>query len=327
MPVLTRRLALGLLAAAALAAPPAFSQTWPTRPITLVVGFPAGGTTDVVARIIGAELSRRVGQPVVIENKAGATGTIAFTGLQSAPTDGHTLMMLVIPTVNFFHFSGKKVDFQRDVEPVAEIYDQYNVLVVNPAVPAFADVQNLQQLVGVARAAAGGINYASSGIGSLGHLTMERIAAAAGLSWQHVAYKGAAPAMSDLLGGQVGVMYADSQSALPHIRAGKLRALAVSSAGRQPDLPAVPTMAEQGLSGLVAVPWGGMVAPPGTPKALVERISAEMKAVLETPDVAGKLRQAGVLPAYKAAADFGAFANAESEAWGKVIAERGIKLQ
>lgn len=325
----TRRHALTsiLCAAAAVCSPPVVAQAWPGKPITLLVGFPAGGTTDVVARIVGAELSRRVGQPVVIENKAGATGTIAFTALQAAPADGHTLMMLVIPTVNFFHFSSKKVDYQRDVEPVAEIYDQYNVLVVNPAVPAFAEVQSLPQLVARAKASPGGLNYASSNIGSLGHLTMERIAAAAGLSWQHVGYKGSAPAMSDLLGGQVGVMYADSQTALPHIRAGKLRALAVSSAQRQADLPGVPTMAEQGMPGLAAVPWGGLVAPPRTPKALVERISAEIKTVLETPEVADKLRQAGVMPAYKPAAEFGAFANAESEAWGKVIVERGIKLQ
>lgn len=309
----------GLLSATAAA------QNWPARPITLLVGFPAGGTTDVVARVIGNELARRLGQPVVIENRAGAVGTIAVSALQAAAPDGHTLMMLVVPTVNFFHFYGKKFDYQKDVEPVAEIYDQYNVLVVNPAVAELADVHTLPQLIAKAKANSTGINYASSGVGSLGHLTMERIAGATGIRWQHVSYKGAAPAMTDLLGGQIGVMYADSQTALPHIRSGKLRAIAVSSEGRQADLPQVPTMAEQGVSGVVAVPWGGLVAPARTPPAIVDRVSSEIRAILETPEVRDKLRQAGVVPAYKPAADFGRFMAAESAAWGKVIAERGIK--
>jgi tripartite-type tricarboxylate transporter receptor subunit TctC len=321
-----QKIAAGLLALGAGTSPlTGWAQNWPTKPITLLVGFPAGGTTDVVARVIGNELSRRVGQPVVVDNKGGAGGTIAFSAIQAAPADGHTLMMLVIPTVNFFHFNGKKVDYEKDVEPLAEVYDQYNVLVVNPAVPDVADVRTLPQLVEKAKAKSGGLSYASSGVGSLGHLTMERISGAAGVRMQHVSYKGGAPAMNDLLGGQIGVMYADSQGALPHIRAGKLRAIAVSSATRQQDLPDVPTMSEQGMPGLVAVPWGGMVAPARTPKVVVDRISAEIKAILELAEVREKMRQAGVLPAYRGPADFGAFANRESAAWGKVITERGIK--
>jgi len=326
--LLSRRRLLAAAAALSASTMPSisWSQTWPSKPITLLVGFPAGGTTDVVARVLGAELSRRVGQPVVVENRPGAGGTIAFSAVQAAPNDGHVLMMLVIPTVNFFHFNAKKIDYQKDVEPLALIYDQYNVLLINPAVQDVADVQDIPQLLARARGKSGGLNYASSGTGSLGHLTMERIASAGGLRMQHIAYKGSAPAMQDLLGGQVGVMYADSQTALPHIRSGRLRAIAVSSAERQAELPNVPTMAQQGLQGMVAVPWGGMVAPPRTPKALVERISAEIKAVLETAEVRNRLQQAGVLPAYRSPTEFGAFANYESEAWGKVIVDRGIKL-
>lgn len=301
------------------------APAWPAKPITMLIGFPAGGTTDVIGRLVAADLGARLGQPVIVDNRGGAGGTIAVTALHNAAPDGYTLMMLVIPTVNFQHFLGKKIDYVKDFEPVAEIYDQYNVLVVNPAVPEFTDVQTLQQLIATAKARPGALNYGSTGIGSLGHLTTERICAEAGIRMQHVAYKGSAPAMTDLLGGQIGVMYSDSQTALPHIRSGKLRAIAVSSAQRQADLPNVATMTEQGLPGLVAVPWGGMVAPAKTPKVVIDRISAELKASLDSSEVRDKLRAAGVTPAYKTAADFGDFANAESAAWGKVIADRGIK--
>jgi tripartite-type tricarboxylate transporter receptor subunit TctC len=262
---------------------------------------------------------------VVVDNRPGAGGTIAVNVLQGAPADGHTLMMLVIPTINFYHFGNKKIDYRKDLEPIAEIYDQYNVLVINPAVPEVADVQTLPQLIAKAKAASNGLNYASTGVGSLGHLTMERIASITGARLQHISYKGSAPAMSDLLGGQIGVSYADSQTALPHIRSGKLRVIAVSSAARQADLPTTPTMAEQGLDGLVAVPWGGIAAPPATPKVLVDRISSEIKAVLESPEVRDKMRQAGVMPAYKPAAEFREFVINESAVWGKVISERHIK--
>lgn len=324
-----RRSALAAgLALAALSLPGARAQApWPARPIVLLTGFAAGGTTDAIARIVANDMSARLGQTIVVDSRAGAGGTIAAAAVQRAEPDGYLLILMPNPTVNFFHFQKKNIDFLKDFSPVAQVYTQYNVLLINPAVAPFQDIRSLPQLIALAKAQDGGLNYASTGTGSLGHLTMERICAVAGVSMQHISYKGAAPAITDMLAGQVGILFADSLTALPHVRSGKLRPIAVSTAQRQADMPDVPTMDEQGLQGLSGGPYGGIFAPPKTPKTIVDRLSEEVRETLSKPEVREKLRLAGTAAAYATPDALGAFVNSESRTWGRVIVERGIRAE
>ena len=261
--------AIGLLGAA-----PAHAQAWPTKMIKLVVPFPAGGPTDTASRIVGQRLSERLGQPVVVENRAGASGSIAAAQVAKSPADGYTLMMLATPTLLAPHLYKKAgYDTTKDFTPVATVYDLPIVVVVNPAqMPSVTDVQ---KLITHAKARPGQLNYTSSGAGSFGHLSMELLKQLGGFEMQHVPYKGGVPAITDTIGGQVPLMYADLVAALPHIQAGKLRAIAVGSPQRVTMLPDVKTIAEQGFKGYEAVSWGGLMAPPGTPKAVVDRIQGE----------------------------------------------------
>ena len=321
---LTRRcllaLALPLLTGAA------FAQAYPNKVIKLIVPFPAGGPTDTVSRIVGQKLGERLKQPVVVENRAGASGSIAAAAVAKSAPDGYTLMMLATPTLLAPHLYKKAgYDIQKDFAPIATVYDLPIVIVVNPAL--MPSVTDLQKLITHAKAQPGKLNYTSSGAGSFGHLSMELLKMQGQFDMQHVAYRGGVPAITDLLGGQVPMMYADLVAALPHIQSGKLRAIAVGSPRRVSLISNVKTVAEQGFSGFDAVSWGGLLAPAGTPKDIVARLSEEVKQILAEKEVQEKLEQAGTFTAYQGPDQMAKRVRQDYDKWGKVIRDKGISAE
>ena len=325
----TRRQALAAIGIASLtvvaAAPVAAQQDWPARPIKLIVPFPPGGPTDTASRVVGQKLAERLKQPVVVENRAGASGTIAAQFVAKSAPDGYTLMMLATPTLLAPHlYKAAGYDVAKDFASVASVYDLPIVVVVNPTV--LPDVKTLPDLIAKAKAEKGQLNYTSSGPGSFGHLTMEMLKDLGGFDMQHIAYKGGTPAVTDLLGGQVPVMYADLVAALPHIQSGKLRAIAVGSPQRVVQLPDVKTVAEQGFKGFDAVSWGGLLAPAGTPKPVVDRVSAEVKQILADKDVQERLVKAGAAAAYGDPAQMASRIRTDFDKWGKVIRDKNVAV-
>ncbi len=312
--------ALPLLAGGALA------DAWPSKPIKLVVPFPAGGPTDTASRIVGQKLAERLKQPVVVENKAGASGSIAAVQVAKSAPDGYTLMMLATPTLLAPHLYKKAgYDSVKDFAPVATVYDLPIVVVVNPQL--MPTVTDLQKLITHAKAQPGKLNYTSSGAGSFGHLSMELLKQLGQFDMQHVAYRGGVPAITDLLGGQVPLMYADLVAALPHIQSGKLRAIAVGSPKRVGVIPEVRTIAEQGFAGFEAVSWGGLLAPAGTPKEVVARVSAEVRQILAEKDTQDKLLAAGAIASFQPPEQMATRVRQDYAKWGKVIRDKGIAVE
>ncbi len=306
-----------------LVATAALANTWPSRPIKLIVPFPAGGPTDTASRILGQKLAERLKQPVVVENKAGASGSIAAKQVMESPADGYTLMMLATPTLLAPHIY-KKTGYNtvKNFTPVATVYDLPIVVVVNPSqMPSVTDVQ---RLITHAKARPGEINYTSSGPGSFGHLSMELLKELGQFDMRHVPYKGGVPAITDTIGGQVPVMYADLVAALPHIQSGKLRAIAVGSPQRVAMLPQVKTIAEQGFKGFDAVSWGGLLAPVGTPKEVVARIDKEVGEILADKSVQERLLTAGAIANYQSADRMAARLKNDYDKWGRVIRDKAI---
>ncbi|MBO9357594.1 tripartite tricarboxylate transporter substrate binding protein [Bordetella petrii] len=325
LPTITRRAVLAL-AAGLLMAGAAAAQPYPSQPIRLIVPFPPGGPTDVASRLVGQQLEARLQQPVIVENRPGASGSIAANLLKRSPPDGYTLMMLATPTL-FAPFFYKNAGYEtpKDFQPVATVYDLPIVVVVNPK--KLPDVTSLAQLVDYARAHPGELNYASSGAGSFGHMTMELLQDVGKFEMQHVAYKGGVPAITDTIGGQVPMMYADLVAALPHIQAGKLRALAVGSPNRVSVLPDVPTISEQGFAGFDAVSWGGLLAPPGTPAQVIERLNRELEAILADPALQAKLINAGTIAHFEPAAAMGQRIATDYQKWGALAREKGMTAE
>jgi tripartite-type tricarboxylate transporter receptor subunit TctC len=294
---------------------------YPAKPVSLVVAWPAGGPTDTIARIMAQKLGEAFGQQVLVENKPGAAGMIGSNQVVRSPADGHTLLMAVVqditrpsllPSVPF--------SIEKDLEPIIKVYDLPFIITVNPKV---LGVKTLGDLVAYAKANPGKLQYASPSAGSVGHLSFELIKQIAGFEATHVPYKGSAPAINDLLGGQVPMMYGDMVSALPHIQAGRIAAVAVSTAGRVGAIPDVPTVAESGFPGFLGVAWGGLMVPAGTPAAVKQRLHAEGARALAADDVKGRIRGLGVEPAPVASPeDFGAFMRSEM---AKFIRERSIR--
>ena len=321
----TRRAALACMLPL-LAAPAFAADAWPSKPIKLVVPFPPGGPTDTATRILGQELSTRLKQTVLVENKPGASGAIAATQVAKTPGDGYTFMMLATPTLLAPHMYAKvDYDTSKDFTPVASVYDLPIVLVVNPKLmPTITDVP---KLVEHAKARPGQLSYTSSGVGSFGNLSMELLKQLGQFDMLHVAYKGSAPAITDTIGGQVPVMYSDLIAALPHIKTGKLRAIAVGSPQRVSVLPDVKTVAEQGFKDFEAVSWGGLLAPNGTPKEVVDRMSKEIGAVLADKAVQEKMVNAGAIANYMPADKFAVRIKTDSDKWGKVIRDKGLNQQ
>ena len=313
-------LALPMLAGSALA------QAWPSKTIKLIVPFPAGGPTDTASRIIGQKLALRLKQPVIVENKAGASGAIAAAQVAKSPADGYTLMMLATPTLLAPHlYKTTGYDSVKDFTSIATVYDLPIVVVVNPSL--MPTVTDLQKLITHAKAQPGRLNYTSSGVGSFGHLSMELLKQMGQFDMQHVPYRGGVPAITDTLGGQVPMMYADLVAALPHIQSGSLRAIAVGSPQRVGVIPDVKTIAEQGFKGFDAVSWGGLMAPAGTPRDVVDRLSTEVQAILAEKDTQDKLLNAGAIANYQNPSQMAARVQQDYAKWGKVIRDKGITSQ
>jgi tripartite-type tricarboxylate transporter receptor subunit TctC len=322
----SRRRAILGLAAMPLMIASAFAQVWPSKPFKLIVPFPPGGPTDIASRIVAQKLGEALKQPVVVENRAGASGSIAAAQVAKSAPDGYTLMMLAMPTLLAPHLYKKAgYDTTKDFTPVATIYDLPIVMVVNPTV--LPNVTDLSKLIAQAKAQPGKLNYTSSGAGSFGHLSMELLKQIGRFDMQHVPYKGGAPAISDTIGGQVPVMYADLVGALPHIQAGKLRAIAIGSPQRASMLPDVKTIAEQGFPGYDAVSWGGLLAPTGTPKEVVDRISGEVSKILADKDAQNKLLKAGAIANFQPPAQMSQRIGQDYAKWGKVIHDKGIAVE
>jgi len=270
-------LALAVLAAAGGAS----AQTWPTGPIKLIVPFPAGGSVDMVARAVGKQLTDALGQPVLVDNRAGASGNIGAELAAKSPADGHTLFVSSsgVLTANQFLYKRTGFDTLKDFAPVIRLVNQPNILMVHPSVP----VKDVKELIALAKAQPGKITMGNAGVGTGQDIAARQFSSMAGVNVLHVPYKGGAPALNDLLGGQIQTMFETSPTALPYAREkdGKLRAIAITSAKRSPLLPNLPTVAEAGIPGFDSVTWIGLVAPAGTPKAVVDRLNAELNKGLQ----------------------------------------------
>src|SRR5947209_5952492 len=323
--MITRRTALGLLAASPLAATPlskAFAADYPIRPVKFVVGYPPGGATDILARLIGQRLSERLGQQFVIENKPGAGNNIATESVVNAEPDGYTVL-LVNPAnyINATLYTNLKFNFVRDIAPIASFQRVPNVMTVNNDVPA----KSVAEFIDYVKANPGKVNMASSGNGTSVHLSGEMFMAMTGGKMQHVHYRGAAPAITDLLGGQVQVIFDNMPSILQHIRAGSLRALAVTSTARSSLLPDVPTLADT-VPGYEASALFGMGAPKNTPNEIIAKLNGEINANLAEPAIKAKLIDLGGEPLIGPPEAFGAMIVAETEKWEKVVKSAGVHV-
>jgi tripartite-type tricarboxylate transporter receptor subunit TctC len=300
---------------------PAEAQQYPTKPIRLVVPFTPGGTTDILARTVAQKLTESWGQQVVIDNRPGAGGNIGTEIVAKAPPDGYTLLMGTISThaINASLYKKLAFDPVRDFAPITRVGTLPNILVVHPSLP----VKSVKDLIALAKSQPGGLNFASSGSGTSLHLSGELFKMMAGIDMVHIPYKGSTPALTDLLGGQVKVMFDNMPSALPHVKSGKLRALAVTTAKRSPALPDLPTVAESGLAGFDVSSWFAMFAPANTPKDVITKLNGEIVKILNSGEVKEKLAQLGVDAAPTSPEDLAAFAKAETEKWGKVVKATG----
>ena len=312
-----------VLAAVLLCAPlQILAQNYPAKPVKVVVGYAAGGAVDIVARTLGQALAASLGQPFVVENKPGAGSNIAVKAVIDAPADGYTLLMAANAlAANTALYQPAPFDVQRDLLPVALIGRVPVVIAANPGVP----FNTVAKLIEAAKAKPGGIAYASPGNGSTPHMAVELFARAAGLSLQHIPYKGGAPAITDVIGGQLPLVAVNALEALPHARSGKLKVLAVLSPGRSAIFPDVPTIAESGFSGFEASVWYGLVAPAATPKPVVARLHAEVQKALQTAEVRERLTAVGgeVIPA--SSEQFAALIHADRVRYEKLVRETGIK--
>jgi tripartite-type tricarboxylate transporter receptor subunit TctC len=316
---------LSLLAVLALSLPAAAQDSYPSKPVRIVVPYPAGGVADLLPRTVGAKLSEKWKQPVVVENKPGASGNIGMAEGARAEADGYTLVLAPTGnlTVNQFLFRDLPFDVQRDLTPVTLLATSPNVLVVHPSVPA----KNFRELIAYAKANPGKLNFSSPGSGSGAHLAGELLNVEAGIKAVHVPYKGMAPAVSDLVGGQVQMMFAGISTALPHIRAGKLVPIAMASPQRSAQLPDVPTVAESGIPGFDVTSWYGIVVRSGTPPAVVRKIQADMAEALAAPDVKEKLAALGLDPSGNTPEEFQRLIAAESRKWSDIVRKADIKPQ
>ncbi|WP_157266951.1 Bug family tripartite tricarboxylate transporter substrate binding protein [Azohydromonas aeria] len=322
-----RRRLLGLAGATlASAAWPglARSQGFPSRPLTLVVPFAAGGTTDILGRLMGKQLSTRLGVAAVVENKAGAGGNIGAAQVAKAPADGHTLLVGTVGTHAINQALYKKLPYDpiKDFAPIALIATLPNVLVVHPSLP----VRSVKDLVARAKAEPGKLTYASAGNGTSIHLSGAMFGQLAGVQLQHVPYRGSAPAVADLIGGQTAMMFDNLPSALPHIRSGALRAIAVTSARRSPALPDVLTVAESGVPGFDASSWFGLWAPAATPAAVLARLVAESRASLVDAEAQRVMAEQGAEPGHMGPEQFAAFIRQEADKWAQVVRRANVTL-
>jgi tripartite-type tricarboxylate transporter receptor subunit TctC len=322
--ILPRRKFLRLAAsitALPMIAPIARAQTYPSRPVRIIVGFAAGGAPDILARLIGQWLSDHLGQTFVVENRPGASGTIAVEDVVKAPADGYTLLVTALPdAVNATLYQNLHYNFVRDIAAVAAISRDPDVMVVVPSFPA----ETVPEFISYAKAHPGKINMASPGVGSSPHMAGELFKFMTGIDMTHIAYRGSAPALTDLLGGQVQVYFAPISASLEFIRAGKLRALAVTTAARAGALPDVPTVGDF-VPGYEMSAWYGICAPKVTPAETIDKLNVAINAGLADPKMKARLADLGSSPFVISPADFGKFITDETEKWAKVIRAANIK--
>jgi len=316
---------LVLMALAAAAAGSAFAQAgYPSKPVRLVVPSSAGGGTDIVARIIAPDLSKRLGQQVVIDNRPGAGTMIGIEVAAKSPPDGYTLLMgLSTLAINSALYKKVPYDPQRDFAPITQAISSASIIVVHPSVP----VKTLKELIAFARARPGQINYASAGTGTYPHMTMELFLSMAKLKMVHIPYKGTAPAMIDMVAGQVATMAATILTGMPQIRAGRLRPLGITSAARSPIVPDIPTVAEAGLPGYESVQWYGMLAPARTPRDIITRLHGEATRVLQQPEIKARFAGDGADPVGSSPEEFTRYIQSELTKWAKVARDAGIQQE
>ena len=315
---------IGLAALALCALASAQSPAYPAKPIKIVVPFPVGGIADTFARSIGGKLGESWGQPVVVENKPGAGGNIGADFVAKAPPDGYTLLMGSIGTqaVNQSLFKTMPYDAMKDFAPIAHVLDAEGLLVVHPSVAA----NTVPELIALARAAPGRLSYASAGLGTASHLAGELFKFMAKVDIVHVPYKGNAPAITDLVGGQTQMIFATMPTVLPMVKAGRLRAIAVIGPQRTPALPDVPAVAES-LPGFEISNWIGLFAPAGTPPEIVARLNAEVQKIMRTPEIEKRLENEGAKFIPTTPQSFAAFQRAETDKWAKAIRDANIKVE
>lgn len=304
----------------------AMAQDYPTKPIRMIVPFSAGGTTDIFARLMAEQLTKSLGQTVIVENKAGAGGNSGADNVAKAEPDGYTLVMGTVGThaINSALYAKMPYDTAKDFVPVAFVAGVPNVLEVNPQK---VKAKTVQEFIAEAKAAKPPLTMASSGNGTSIHLSGEMFKQATGVDLTHVPYRGSGPAVNDLVGGQVDVMFDNLPSSIGQIRAGNLRAIAVTSAQRSPALPDVPTIAESGLPGFDASSWFGLFAPAGTPKPIVDKLNAAVNKALEEPAVKQRYAEVGAEMRIMTPSEFATFQKAEMEKWAKVVKLSGAKVE
>ena len=315
---------LFLLAIAALLPSLASAQDYPDRAIKIIIPFPPGGPTDLLGRAIAQRLSETWGQPVIAENKPGAAGNLGVDLAAKSAADGYTLAVVPAGNISVNPTLFPKLPYkQSDLAPITMLATVENVLVVNPGVPA----KNMAELVALARAKPGSITFASPGAGAQAHLLGEMLSLEAGVQLVHVPYKGIGPALNDLLGGQVSMMFPQTSSALPHIQSGKLRAIGVTSLKRSQVLPETPTIAEQGYLKIDARSWYALMAPAGVPKEIINKLSQECARILRVPDVKERLAALGADIVGGTPEELAAVIQAETALWGGLIRRQGIKVE
>jgi tripartite-type tricarboxylate transporter receptor subunit TctC len=301
------------------------AQAWPARPVHIVAPYPAGGTSDILARTLGQKLSERWGQPIIVDNKPGANGNVGADFVAKSPADGYTLLLCdvgalaISPSV----YTSLAFDPNKDFAPVTMVAYSPHILAVNPDVPA----RSVKELIDLAKAKPGKLNYAASSVASAPHLAGVDFASRAGITWAYIPYKGGAQAITDVIGGQADVLFNGMLATYPHVKSGKLRILAVSSASRMSAIPDVPTVAESGVPGFETGSWQGVLAPAGTPRELVARINADFARVLNTPEMREKLGAQGAEVRVNTPETFAVFLRDETARWAKVVAANGVKLE
>ncbi|MGQ0525189.1 MAG: Bug family tripartite tricarboxylate transporter substrate binding protein [Betaproteobacteria bacterium] len=319
------RLTIAGLVAAAFVVPVSHAQTetYPSRPVRMIVPFPPGGSTDIMARVVAQKLTEKLGQQVIVDNRGGAGGTIGMNIAAKAPPDGYTLMMStsITHTVGASLYSKLPYNVLTDFAPITLAASVPLLFVVNPGVPA----KSVKELIQLAKAKPGQLNYASPGSGTSGHLAAEMFKSMAGVDIVHVPYKGGGPAVVDLIGGQVQVLILSAVATLPHVKTGKLRALAVTGLARSPKLPDIPTVSESGLPGYEVVLWYGVSAPAKTPASIVNRLNRDIVAIMQSPDMRERLASEAGEPVGNTPEQFEKIIRADVAKWSKIVKESGIK--
>ena len=297
------------------------AQPFPVKPVRIVVGFAAGGPTDVAARLLSQKLTEKWGQPVVVEVRTGAGGNIAAEFVAKSPADGYTLLLPAFAhAVNPSLYPGLPFDAEKDFAPVAMLMTSANLFALHPSVPA----RTLRELIALAKAQPGALSFGSAGVASASHLAGELLNSMAGIRITHIPYKGAAPASVDLVGGHISAAFPSISLALPHAKAGRLRLLGITSLKRAASLPEVPTIAEAGVAGFEVLSWYGLLAPAGTPAETITRINLDVTRVMHEADAAERIKALGAEPVKSTPAEFGAFLKNEMAKWAKVIRSAGV---